>query len=213
MSRSLVLDRLAEVAIVPVITIDDPADAEPLAAALVAGGLPAAEITFRTPAGEAAIRAIAGRSDLVLGAGTVLTPAQVDRAHGAGATFVVSPGLDDTVVERALELGLVVLPGVATASELQAALRLGLSAVKLFPAAQLGGLAAVSAYSAPFPDVRFMPSGGITAENAAGYLEHPAVFAVGSGWIAPRDLINRGSFDVIEQNCRDAVASLGRTAA
>jgi 2-dehydro-3-deoxyphosphogluconate aldolase/(4S)-4-hydroxy-2-oxoglutarate aldolase len=211
MSRSPVLERLAEVAVVPVITIDDPADAEPLAAALVAGGLPAAEITLRTEAGEAAIRAVAGRADLLVGAGTVLTIEQVNRAHGCGATFVVSPGLDEAVVERALELGLVVLPGVATASELQSALRLGLDAVKLFPAAQLGGVAAVSAFAAPFPDVRFMPSGGITADNAASYLAHPSVFAVGSGWIAPRDLIARGGFDLIAQNCRDAVASLGRT--
>jgi 2-dehydro-3-deoxyphosphogluconate aldolase/(4S)-4-hydroxy-2-oxoglutarate aldolase len=210
---STVFDRLAEVAIVPVIVLDDPADAEPLAAALVAGGIPAAEITFRTQAGEAGIRAVAGRDDLLVGAGTVLTVDQVNRAHDAGATFVVSPGFDSEVVERALELGLSVLPGVATASELQAVLKLGLDRVKLFPAEQLGGVGAVSAFAGPFPDVRFLPSGGVTAANVGGYLAHPSVFAVGSGWIAPRTLIASGKFDVIEQNCRDAVASIARPSA
>jgi 2-dehydro-3-deoxyphosphogluconate aldolase/(4S)-4-hydroxy-2-oxoglutarate aldolase len=194
---SPVLDRLAAIRVVPVVVIDDPTRADALADALVAGGLPCAEITFRTAGGEAALRAIASRRDILVGAGTVLTAAQVDRAVDAGAQFVVSPGLGIDVVTRAQELGIAVLPGVATATELQAAVGAGLSAVKFFPAAQSGGLGMLSALSAPFPAVRFMPSGGIRLAGVAGYLAQPSVFAVGGSWMVPRDRIAAGDFEAV----------------
>ncbi len=196
---SPVLDRLAGIRVVPVVVIDDPTRADDLADALVAGGLPCAEITFRTPGGEAALRAIASRQDILVGAGTVLTSEQVDRAVDAGARFVVSPGFGIDVVTRAQELGVAVLPGVATATELQAAVRAGLNAVKFFPAAQSGGLGMLSALSAPFPDVRFMPSGGIRLAGVAGYLAHPSVFAVGGSWMVPRERIAVGDFETVRR--------------
>ena len=194
---SATLEHISRVGIVPVIVLDDAAHAEPLVAALAAGGVRAIEITFRTAAGEAAIRAVADTPDFVVGAGTVLTPIDVDRAADAGATFVVSPGLDESVLERAADLGIAALPGVATATEVQRAVRLGLDAVKLFPAKQLGGVAMVAALAGPFPTVRIMPSGGVTAENARSYADLPSVFAVSGSWMAPRTLIDEGRFDEI----------------
>ena len=206
---SATLDRISRVGIVPVIVLDDAAHAEPLVAALAAGGVRAIEITFRTEAGEAAIRAVAGTPDFVVGAGTVLTPSDVDRAADAGATFVVSPGLDESVLERATDLGIAALPGVATATEVQRALRLGLDAVKLFPAKQLGGVAMVAALAGPFPTVRIMPSGGVTVDDAPAYLAQPTVFAISGGWIASRAAIADGDFDGIEIRARQAAALRG----
>lgn len=196
---SPVLTRIAALRVMPVVVLDDASRASPLADALVSGGIPCAEITFRTPAGERALRALATRTDILVGAGTVLTVEQVDRAVDSGARFIVSPGLDRDVVERAKELAVPMLPGIATPTELQAAVGLGLDAVKLFPAEQLGGLGMIDALAAPFPRVRFMPSGGITLRNAADYLAHPSVFAIGGSWMAPRDLIADDRFDEIEK--------------
>ncbi|HEU4808634.1 MAG TPA: bifunctional 4-hydroxy-2-oxoglutarate aldolase/2-dehydro-3-deoxy-phosphogluconate aldolase [Homoserinimonas sp.] len=205
-------DRLAAIRVVPVVVLDDPEHAEPLADALVAGGLPCAEVTFRTPAAEAAIRALAGRTDILVGAGTIVTAAQVDRAVDAGARFLVSPGIGHDVLRRASERDIPVLPGVATASEAQTAVAAGLGRVKFFPAETTGGVGMLSALSAPFPGLRFMPSGGVNLANVTGYLAHPAVFAVGGSWMVPRDRIATGDFDAIRRLTAETVAHLGRTA-
>ena len=194
--------------IVPVIVIDDAAQAADLAGALLAGGIACAEITFRTTSAVDAIRATSGIAGFTVGAGTVLTTDDVDRAADAGARFVVSPGFAQDVVERALERGLEVFPGVATATEVMRAARIGITRVKFFPAAQLGGPAAIAALSGPFPDSRFLPSGGVTAENASDYLAVPAVFAVSGSWMATRALIADGAFTEIERRSRESVRRL-----
>jgi len=175
--------------LVPVVVIDEASTADSLGDALVAGGLPVAEVTFRTAAGLEALRRLAGRGDLVVGAGTVLTPAQVDEAVAAGARFIVSPGLSRAVVERCLEHQVLVLPGTVTATEVQAALELGLTTVKFFPAESSGGAAAIRALSAPFTEVGFMPTGGIGPGNLVDYLCLPAVRAVGGSWMVPRNAL------------------------
>jgi 2-dehydro-3-deoxyphosphogluconate aldolase/(4S)-4-hydroxy-2-oxoglutarate aldolase len=195
-------------AIVPVVVLDDDRGAEPLADALTKGGIACAEITFRTAAAPAAIRRLAARPDFLVGAGTVITPGQVDAAVDAGARFIVSPGLDLDVVTRARELGVPVLPGIATPSELQAAVRAGLTAVKVFPVDQLGGVGFLDALSAPFPEVRFFPSGGIRPDTARSFLDHPAVFAIGASWMASRTDIRAGRFDRITRASRAAVTAL-----
>jgi 2-dehydro-3-deoxyphosphogluconate aldolase/(4S)-4-hydroxy-2-oxoglutarate aldolase len=191
--------------IVPVVVVDDAATAPELVAALAEGGITTVELTLRTAAGIDAIRAVAGSSSYI-GAGTVLTARQVDEVADAGAAFIVSPGYDDEVVERALELGLTVLPGIATPTELQRALKAGLNDVKLFPADRLGGLDTIKAFSGPFPGVGFMPSGGVSPANAVDYLAHPSVFAISGSWMVPRDLIARGDFAEIARLSADATA-------
>lgn len=203
-----VLERIGTMGVVPVVVLDDVAQAEPLGDALVAGGLPCAEVTFRTAAGEAALEALAARGDLLVGAGTVLTAAQVDRAVDAGAAFIVSPGLSAEVVRRAQERGVTALPGTATASEVQAAVNLGLEAVKLFPARILGGTDMLDALCGPFPGMRFMPSGGVTLASAGEYLQHPAVLAVGGSWMVPRSRIAAGDFDAIRSLTEETVSAL-----
>ena len=160
-----ILERLSAHRLVPVVVIDDASHADALAQALVDGGLPVAEVTFRTAAAADAIRAIAARGDVLVGAGTVLTPAQVDEAVAAGASYVVSPGTSRAVVERCQEHGILALPGAVTATEVQAALELGLTTVKFFPAGTSGGAKAVAALAAPFGDVGFVPTGGIGPEQ------------------------------------------------
>lgn len=189
-----VADTLAGIRIVPVVVIDDADKAPDLVAALAEGGIRTAEITLRTPAGLDAIRRVADTPGFVVGAGTVVSPEDVDRVHEAGAQYIVSPGFDDEVVARAHELGLAALPGIATATELQRAVRAGLDVVKFFPADRLGGLGTITALAAPFPDVRFVPSGGVSAANAAEYLASPPVLAVSGSWMAPRTLIAAGDF-------------------
>jgi 2-dehydro-3-deoxyphosphogluconate aldolase/(4S)-4-hydroxy-2-oxoglutarate aldolase len=195
-------------AIVPVVVLDDERGAEPLADALTKGGISCAEITFRTAAAPSAIRRIAARPDFLVGAGTVITPGQVDAAVDAGARFIVSPGLDLDVVTRARQLGVPVLPGIATPSELQAAVRAGLTAVKVFPVDQLGGVGFLDALSAPFPEVRFFPSGGIRPDNARSFLDHPAVFAIGASWMVSRTDVRSGRFDRITRASRAAATAL-----
>ena len=176
--------------LVPVVVIDDARTADSLGDALVIGGLPVAEVTFRTAAGPESLRRLAARGDLLVGAGTVLTPAQVDSAVAAGAQFVVSPGLSRGVVERCLDHNVLPLPGAVTATEVQAALELGLTTVKFFPAESSGGAAAVRALSAPFTEVGFMPTGGIGPDNLSDYLALSAVRAVGGSWMVPRDALD-----------------------
>lgn len=200
------LGRIAACGIVPVVVIDDWHDAAALGDALTAGGLPVAEITFRTSAAVRAIELLAHDSRLTVGAGTVLSPADADRAHQAGAQFIVSPGFDVQVVRRCRELGVPVIPGVATPSEAMAALRDRLGTVKLFPAQPLGGLRWLNALAAPFPGLRFVPTGGIGAAELTEYARHPAVAAVGGSWIAPRPLLRSGEFGEITRLAAEAVA-------
>lgn len=200
------LSALSAARLVPVVVLDDAGDADALAGALVEGGLPVAEVTFRTAAAEESIRVMAARGDILVGAGTVLTPEQVDRAVSAGASYVVSPGLSRAVVERCQEHGILALPGAVTASEIQLALELGLTTVKFFPAGTSGGAAAIAALSAPFGGVAFVPTGGVGPKNLADYLSIPAVTAVGGSWMVPRDSVRSGDFTGIARLTAEAVA-------
>lgn len=192
--------------LVPVIVLEDRAAAEPLAEALVAGGLRCAEVTLRTAAAEAALAAMAADSRLVVGAGTVIRPEQVDRAVAAGARFIVSPGFSAAVVRRCAALAIPVFPGVATPTDIMAALDEGLEVLKFFPAEQLGGLKTLSALAGPFPGVRFIPTGGIGAAQLGAYLEHPSVLAVGGSWMVAPALIAAGGWREITRLTADAVA-------
>jgi 2-dehydro-3-deoxyphosphogluconate aldolase/(4S)-4-hydroxy-2-oxoglutarate aldolase len=202
------LSALSAARLVPVVVLDDAADADPLAAALVAGGLPVAEVTFRTAAAEDSIRAMSARGDMLVGAGTVLTPAQVDLAVAAGASYIVSPGLSRAVVERCQEHGVLALPGAVTATEVQAALELGLTTVKFFPAGTSGGAAAIAALAAPFVNVQFVPTGGVGPKNLHEYLAIPAVVAVGGSWMVPRAMVRDGGFAEITRLTAEAVSLL-----
>lgn len=192
--------------LVPVIVMEDAGAARPLGEALVAGGLRCAEVTFRTAAAEAALAAMAEDPRLLVGAGTVVRPEQVDRAVAAGAEFIVSPGFSPTVVRHCRQVGVPVMPGVATATEIQAAREEGLDVLKFFPAEPLGGLAMLKALAAPFPGVRFVPTGGITAAQLGDYLAHPSVAAVGGSWMVAPKLVAAGAWDEITRLTADAVA-------
>lgn len=184
------LEALAGVRILPVVTIDDAADAPPLVAALVRAGLTTVEITLRTDTAVDAIRrATSEVPEAIVGAGTVTSVALATAAIDAGARFIVSPGLGSDVVEVAGERDVPAIPGVATASELQRAVRLGCSIVKLFPAEVIGGPRLIDALSAVWPDVRFVPTGGVTASSLGTYLTLPQVFAVGGSWMVPRSAV------------------------
>ncbi len=201
---SLTLEQIAQHKIVPVVVVNDAKNADGLADAMVAGGMPVAEITFRTAAAADAIRAMANRSDLIVGAGTVRSVAQVEEAAEAGATFIVSPGLSEAVVRHAQELGLPVLPGCATPTEIMAAQGLGLDTVKFFPANVYGGAPAIKSLAAPFTDVKFIPTGGVSPKNLADFLALPCVPAVGGSWMVPAQAVDNQEFDKIEQLCREA---------
>ena len=185
-----VMKRFREIGIVPVVVLDDAKDALPLGQALVNGGLPCAEVTFRTAAAEESIRIMAENCpDLMVGAGTVLTVEQVDRAVAAGAKFIVSPGLNPKVVKHCQEIGVPVCPGTQTPSEMEQALELGLEFVKFFPAEPAGGLKMIKAVAAPYTTLSFMPTGGINAENVKEYLKYDRIFACGGSWMVKGDLI------------------------
>ena len=200
------LAQLASHRLVPVVVLDDAGDAAGLAEALVAGGLPVAEVTFRTSAAAEAIAVMAKRGDVLVGAGTVLNVQQVDAAVEAGAGYIVSPGLSEAVVRRCQEIGIPVLPGAVTATEITRALDMGLSTVKFFPAETSGGAAAIKALSAPFGGVRFVPTGGIGPKNVGDYLALSCVSAIGGSWMVPKDMVRDHKFDDIAQLTRDAVA-------
>jgi 2-dehydro-3-deoxyphosphogluconate aldolase / (4S)-4-hydroxy-2-oxoglutarate aldolase len=201
-----VLEVIAASRLVPVIVLEDEAAAPALAEALVAGGLRCAEVTFRTPAAQAALKAMAADERLVVGAGTVVTADQVDQAVSAGARFVVSPGLSTAVVRRCRALGVPVFPGVATATEVIAALDEGLDVLKFFPAEPLGGLTMLSALAAPFPAVRFIPTGGISAAQLQAYLSHRSVLAVGGSWMVASKLLAAGDWAQVTALTAEAVA-------
>ncbi|TQN42381.1 2-dehydro-3-deoxyphosphogluconate aldolase/(4S)-4-hydroxy-2-oxoglutarate aldolase [Blastococcus colisei] len=202
---SSIVDRLARLRVVPVAVVHEVAHAEPLAEALVAGGLPCVEVTMRTEHAERVLGRMAERTDLLVGAGTVIRPDQVERVVAAGARFVVTPGFSPSVVSACREAGVPVIPGVATATEILMALDAGLDLVKFFPAEASGGLKALSALSGPFGAVRFIPTGGVTPENIEGYLGHRAVLAVGGTWLAAPALLAAEDFAAIEQRTREAV--------
>ena len=189
------------------IVLDDPGQALPLGKALLAGGITIAEITLRTSAGLESIRILSDLPDLHVGAGSVLLAEQVDQVVQAGARFVVSPGFSASVVRRSHELDVPALPGVATSSELMAAMELGLNEVKFFPAGLLGGPAAIKALTAPFTAMSFMPSGGVNAANMGDYLALPAVPAVSGSWMVDPQLIRSQRWDEISRLSAEAIAS------
>ena len=195
--------------VIPVIVIDEPAHARDLAVALARGGIHCAEVTLRTPAAIEALRIMATVPDFTAGVGTVRSLLDLERSKAAGAAFVVCPGLDEELVAMAADHAIDVLPGVATATEVQRALRLGLRLVKFFPADALGGLAAIRSLRGPFPEMGFVPSGGVTATSALDYLADPGVPAVSGSWMATRDLIASGDFSTIERLSAQTTAAIG----
>jgi len=204
MEEQALLEKLQNLAVIPVIAIESLESALPLADALIEGGLPVAEITFRTPvAGEALALINQERPELILGAGTVLTMDQLERAKRSGARFGVSPGLNPEIVQAARAMDLPFIPGVVTPTEVERAITLGARTLKFFPAEASGGSAMIKALYAPYAHlgVRFMPTGGVTMKNLEAYLQNPAVMMVGGTWIAKKDAITAGQWDDIRDNC------------
>jgi 2-dehydro-3-deoxyphosphogluconate aldolase/(4S)-4-hydroxy-2-oxoglutarate aldolase len=200
-----ILERLGELGVIPVVSIPRAEDADALGRALLDGGLPCAEITFRTQAAQSALQELASAyPGVLLGAGTVLSVAQAEMAVRAGARFIVSPGFDGKVVGWCLDHGVAVTPGVATPTEIQMALERGLRVLKFFPAGTLGGPSALKAIAAPFVGVKFIPTGGVDIGNLADYLRIPSVHACGGSWLAPSDLMAAGRFEEITRRVRDA---------
>lgn len=201
--------QIFEAGLVPVVKLKNASDAVPLARALCRGGLPVAEITFRTDCAAEAIAAITRDvPEMLVGAGTVLTPEQADRAVAAGAKFIVSPGLNPKVVSHCKEIGVLVIPGCSTPSDLEAAIELGLETVKFFPAEAAGGLPMIKAMSAPYGQLKFMPTGGINEDNMLSYFAFDKVLACGGSFMVKDDLIENGDFDAIEQITRSAVLKM-----
>ncbi len=202
-----VLQRIGDLGVVPVIAIDDASDAPKLGQALLDGGLPLAEITFRTAAAAEAIALMTAECpDVLVGAGTVMTVEQAQRAADAGVQFVVTPGFDDDVVDWCIANGMVVTPGVVTPTEINMALKKGIDVVKFFPAEASGGVKTLKAIAAPYQNVKFIPTGGISASNLSEYLSFKAVFACGGSWMVKKDLISAGEFGQISAMAAEAVA-------
>lgn len=198
---------VGKMGIVPVVVLEEVKDAALLAAALCEGGLPCAEVTFRTEAAEEAIRVMADQfPEMYIGAGTVLTTGQVDRAIEAGAKFIVSPGFDPEVVDYCLEKAVPVFPGCITPSEVAQAVKRGLEVVKFFPAERFGGIETIKALAAPYTGIKFMPTGGIHAGNLERYLSSGKVAACGGSWMVKGSLIKDGKFDEIRELVREAVS-------
>ena len=203
---STVEETIQKMGVVPVVVLNDAKDAAPLARALCEGGLPCAEVTFRTDAAEESIRIVTTEfPEMLVGAGTVLTPGQVDRAVAAGAKFIVSPGFDSEIVDYCLEKEIPVFPGCITPSEVALAVKRGLKIVKFFPAEQFGGVAAIKALAAPYVGLKFMPTGGINAKNLERYLSCDKIVACGGSWMVKGDLIKAGKFDEIKAMTEEAV--------
>lgn len=204
-----VLEQISKIGIVPVVKIDNAKDALPLAKALCAGGLPCAEVTFRTAAAAEAIEIMTKNfPDMCVGAGTVLNSEQVDAAVAAGAKFIVSPGLNPKTVQYCISKGVPMTPGISNPSEIEQAIELGLDVVKFFPAEQSGGLAKIKAMAAPYVNMRFMPTGGVNVNNLTSYLDFSKIIACGGSWMVPGDLINEGAWDKIEALTREAVCTM-----
>lgn len=204
-----VLKQFQRLGIIPVVKIDESKDAAPLARALCEGGLPVAEVTFRTEAAEEAIRnMVEARPDMFVGAGTVLTTDQVDRAIDAGCKFIVSPGLNPKIVKYCQDKNVMITPGTSSPTDIEQAIELGLEAVKFFPAEQSGGLAKIKAMAAPYVNMRFMPTGGINEKNLTSYLDFPKILACGGSWMVSDALINAGKFDEIKRLTLEAVNTM-----
>lgn len=207
-----VLDKLGRIGLVPVIKLESPEQALPLGKALVAGGIPVAEVTFRTDAAAESIKILAKECpEIILGAGTVLTTEQADAAAEAGAKYIVTPGFNPRVVAHCQELGIPVTPGVSSPSQVEQALEMGLKVIKFFPAEQSGGVAMLKALNGPYSGkVSFIPTGGVGPKNLIDYLSCPNVFAVGGSWMVPSDAVKAGDWGRIETLCREArMMSLG----
>lgn len=204
---STMADKFEELGVIPVVVLNDVKDALPLAKALYEGGLPCAEVTFRTDAAEESIRIMAEQfPNMLVGAGTVLTTDQVDRAVAAGAKFIVSPGLNPKIVRYCVEKNIPITPGTTNPSDIEQAIECGLEVVKFFPAKQYGGLPAIKALAAPFPSMRFMPTGGVNQENIQEFLSFDKIIAVGGSWMVKDSLIKEGKFDEIKRLTAEAVA-------
>ena len=204
-----VLEQISKIGIVPVVVLDDAKDAKPLAEALVKGGLPCAEVTFRTAAAEESIKIMSEAfPEMLVGAGTVLTTEQVDRAVNAGAKFIVSPGLNPKVVKYCIDKGVPVTPGTANPSDVEAAIELGLDVVKFFPAEAAGGLNMIKSMAAPYTQMKFMPTGGINAKNICEYLAFDKIIACGGSWMVKKDLVAEGKFDEIQALTEEAVRTM-----
>ncbi|MBR3350041.1 MAG: bifunctional 4-hydroxy-2-oxoglutarate aldolase/2-dehydro-3-deoxy-phosphogluconate aldolase [Solobacterium sp.] len=200
-------EQLGAYGVVPVVVLNDVKDALPLAKALVEGGLACAEVTFRTDAAEESIRVMSeAYPEMLVGAGTVLTTEQVDRALNAGAKFIVSPGFDPEIVDYCLEKKVPVYPGTVTPSEVAQAVKRGLTICKFFPAEQFGGLSTIKALAAPYTMVKFMPTGGVNLKNLREYLSSAKIAACGGTWMVKADLIKEGKFDEIKQITAEAAA-------
>ena len=201
-----VLEKIQEIGIVPVVVLDDAKDAAPLAKALCEGGLPCAEVTFRTAAAEESIRIMSEQfPEMLVGAGTVLTTEQVDRAVAAGAKFIVSPGMNPRIVKYCVEKGILITPGCANPSDIEQALENGLDVVKFFPAEPAGGLKMIKAMAAPYVGVKFMPTGGINQNNGGGGVAYDRILACGGSWMVKGDLVAAGEFDKIKELAAEAV--------
>lgn len=204
-----VIQKIYDIGIVPVIAIDDADKAVPLAKALVKGGLPAAEVTFRTAAAEEAIkRIVAEVPEMLVGAGTVLTKEQADRAIAAGVKFIVSPGFNPEITKYVIDKGMLMMPGTATPGEMEQAMSMGLDVVKFFPAEQNGGVAKLKAVAGPYTNLRWMPTGGVNAKNLLDYLSFNKIIACGGTWMVKKDLIEGEKWDEITRICKDAVKTM-----
>lgn len=198
-------EQFYEYAVVPVVVLDDAEDAAPLAEALIKGGLPCAEVTFRTEAAEESIRIMSEKyPEMLVGAGTVLTTEQVDRAVATGAKFIVSPGFDPEIVDYCMEKNIPVFPGCVSPSEVAQAVKRGLKVVKFFPAEQAGGLAMLKAMAAPYTMLKFMPTGGINTKNLKEYLGFSKILCCGGSWMVKGDMIKNKEFDKITEMTREA---------
>ena len=201
-----IAEQFYEYGVVPVVVLEEAKDALPLAKALLEGGLRCAEVTFRTEAAEESIRLMSEKyPEMLVGAGTVLTTKQVDRAAAAGAKFIVSPGFDPEIVDYCLEKKIPVFPGCITPSEVAQAVKRGLEVVKFFPAEQAGGVAMIKALAAPYTMVKFMPTGGISAKNLKDYLSFGKILCCGGSWMVKGDMIRNGEFDKIREMTKEAV--------
>ncbi len=202
-----VLEQFKKIGIIPVVVLDDAKDAKPLGQALMEGGLPCAEVTFRTEAAEESIRIMTKEfPDMLVGAGTVLTTEQVDRAVAAGAKFIVSPGINPKIVDYCVKKNIPITPGTCNPSNVETALEFGLDVVKFFPAEPAGGLKYIKAIAAPYTGVSFMPTGGINAENVKEYLKYDRIIACGGSWMVKGDLIKSGNFEKIKELTAEAAA-------
>ena len=203
----LTVEQAAACGVVPVVVLDDAELAVPTAKALLAGGINAMEITFRTAAAKDSIARVAAEvPEMIVGAGTVINVEQLHDAVNAGAKFIVSPGSDADVIAEAAKLGVAMIPGVVTPSEIILGLKLGVKVFKFFPAEAYGGLKTIKALCGPFPQIRFIPTGGISQANAADYFKNPKILAVGGSWMVSKDMINAGQFDQITEKSAAATA-------